>query len=161
MNNCTWIGVAAVVEKDTSLYSDLKNINDYLTKEMSGGFGYSDALRPHMNFYDLAVESQNIEKIKESLNTALSDRKQIECKITGIKYFKFGIVYAEIEKSEPLVKLHQKILEAVSPHRGDCIDPDYEKLIPVLSEEQKISLKKVWQSIYDRLQAPHFFGIFA
>jgi 2'-5' RNA ligase len=140
--NCTWIGIGAVIEKDALLYPNLKKINDYLTKEMSGGFGYSNALRPHINFYDLSVDSKNIEKIKNSLSEVLDKYRSIECKITGIKYFKFGIVYAEIEKNEELIKLHQEILGVINPYKGDCIDPDYEKLIPVLSEEQKESLKK-------------------
>lgn len=140
--NCTWIGIGAVIEKENPLYPDLKTINDFLTKEMSGGFGYSDVLRPHVNLYDLSVPVENIPKINESLSKILAGQKSIECKITGIKSFKFGIIYAEVEKNDQLVELHKKVLEVVGPYHGNCIDPDYEKLIPVLSDEQKESLKK-------------------
>jgi len=142
MNNNLWIGIGAIIKTGDPLYSDLKKINDYLTKDMSGGFGYSDALRPHVNFYDLAVPSDSIEKIKESLTEALADQETIACKISGIGSFKFGLIYAQVEKNERLIELHQKILNAVNPYHGDVIDPDYEKLIPVLSEEQKQSLNR-------------------
>ena len=141
MNNL-WVGIGAIVEKDNPLYTDLKLINDYLAKEMSGGFGYSDVLRPHVNFYDLSVPVGNIEDIKKSLSRALEGQKPIACKILGIKSFKFGIIYAEVERNSGLAALHQKILTAASRYRGDVIDPDYEKLIPVLNDEQKGSLNQ-------------------
>lgn len=142
MEHCIWIGIGAIIEKGSPLYSELKNINDFLTKKMSGGFGYSEALQPHVNFYDLSVKEQNIDQIRNSLNEVCLEQRSIKCNISGIKSFKFGIIFAEVEKNEELTELHRKILEAVSPYRGNCIDPDYEKLIPVLSDEQKGCLSK-------------------
>ena len=81
-------------------------------------------------------------KIESSLKEVLSDQKPIECKILGIKSFKFGVIYAEVEINKKLVELHQKIFKTVSQFRGNCIDPDYEKLTPVLSEEQKRCLNE-------------------
>ena len=140
--NCVWIGVAAVIEKDTLLYSDLKKINDYLAKEMMGGFGYSSALRPHLNFYDLSIPAENLNKVKDALDQTFANQKPVECKIAGINFFKFGMVYVEIEKNEDLANLQKEILETVNSYRGDCLDLDYQKLVPVLSDSQKESLNK-------------------
>lgn len=137
-----WIGVGAVIEIDTDLYSELKRINDYLCKTYGAGFGYSEALRPHLNFYDLPVDLGNLDKITKELSEALKNQKVIDCQITGINFFKFGIIFADIYPSEELKDLHQKILKSVNQYRGDCIDPDYAKLESVLSQEQKESLYK-------------------
>ena len=141
-NNCLWIGIGTVINDNNEIYSELIKVNSYLVKEMSGGLAYSGTLRPHLNFYDLSVHSDNINYIDKSLSDTLKNQKPIECEILGIKFFKFGIIYVEIKKNKQLVELHQKILESVSPHKGDCIDPDYQKLTPKLSEEQNKSLNK-------------------
>ncbi len=140
--NYKWLGVSAVIKENSALFFDLKKINNYLVRELSAGMAYSDHLKPHLNFYDLSVPTGNVEKIKIALDEILVSQPKIECQISEMKSFSFGLLYVEIKNNPDLDRLQKKILAAVEPFKGDRLDPDYEKRISQLNQKQVESLKK-------------------
>lgn len=135
---CVWIGIGADIGKDSALYPDLLRMRETLDKK----YGNASKAKFHLNVYDLAVPEENIDRITESLFHITAGLGKIAVPITGVTYFPFGAVFIQLGKDPHLLALHESVVEAVCPLRGDCVEPTYTESKRQYSERQKAMLAK-------------------
>ncbi len=123
--NCIWIGVGSDVTKETPLYADCLRMGDVLKIKYGSQLDLSGKDAPHLNFYDLSLPAENLERAAAGLEKLASEQKVFAVKIKSVGYFPFGIFFLEIEKNGELFKLHRHIVEEIVQLKGSCIDPDY------------------------------------
>ncbi|MEW5805314.1 MAG: 2'-5' RNA ligase family protein [Patescibacteria group bacterium] len=123
--NCIWVGIGIEVPMGSQICREIIKANNLLVDKYRAKKGFSGSKHPHLNLYDLSVPNENIRLIAEKLKGISKTQKSFTVKIEDINYFHFGLIFLKIEKSDALVKLHEKIVEEVAKLKSGCIDADY------------------------------------
>lgn len=125
-NNGVWIGIGFIFFPGDSEYSDLLDLNAFLTSQYGNTYSFDEKTRlPHVNLYDFDLPKENLKKVEERLEKIASKFKKFELNVKGTNFFSFGLIYIACELDNLLKDLEGEVVKSVCSLRQGCITKEY------------------------------------
>jgi 2'-5' RNA ligase len=117
-NPVTAIDIA--LEPDATMIQHAKANNARLLRVYPKGFALDATHNPHVTLLQQFVRTADLDKVYAAANKALAGKNPTNWKLKAFKYYyipdpPIGIAGIVIEPTEDLIKLQQKLLDAVAP----------------------------------------------
>jgi 2'-5' RNA ligase len=114
------IAIDVALEPDATMMQHAKADNDRLLKSFPKGFALDDTHHPHVTMLQQFVRTADLEKVYTALNKVFASEKPLGWKLKAFKYYYIpsppvGLAGIVVEPTEDLLRLQQKIIEAVAP----------------------------------------------
>jgi 2'-5' RNA ligase len=95
-------------------------VNARLLKVYSQGFALDASHKPHITILQRYVRTENLKKIYAATGKVLTSEKVADWKLKASKYYyipwkNMGLGYIVVEPTDDLLKLQQKLIDAVAP----------------------------------------------
>ncbi len=118
-NNVTAIDIA--IEPDEKMVKFAKAANARLLKVYPRGFGLEPSHKPHITLVQGYVRTAELDKVYTAVGKILIKEHVANWKLKATQYYYFpwqgaGIAAIQIESSDKLLALQQKLLDAISPY---------------------------------------------
>ncbi len=109
-----------LLEPDATMINHAVAANERLRKNYPEGFALDETHRPHITILQRYVKTTELDKVYEAVGIALAGAKPTEWKLKASKYSlmpakDLGLGGIVIEPTEDLIKLQQKMIDAVAP----------------------------------------------
>ena len=126
-NSVTAINIA--LDPDATMMQHAKADNERLLKSFPKGFAFDDTHYPHITMLQQFVRTADLENVYTALNKVFASEKPLGWKLKAFKYYYIpsppdylaGIV---VEPTEDLLRLQQKIIDAVAPYTEKTGTPE-------------------------------------
>ena len=117
-NPVTAIDIA--LEPDAPMVQRAKVDNARLLKAFAKGFALDATHNPHVTMLQQFVRTDDLEKVYAAVNKVLADEKPTSWKLKAYKYYyipspPIGLAGIVVEPTPDLLRLQQKIIDAVTP----------------------------------------------
>jgi 2'-5' RNA ligase len=117
-NPVTAIDIA--LEPDAPMVQRAKVDNARLLKAFPKGFALDATHNPHVTMLQQFVRTDDLEKVYAAVNKVLADEKPTSWKLKAYKYYyipspPIGLAGIVVEPTPDLLRLQQKIIDAVTP----------------------------------------------
>ena len=117
-NPVTAIDIA--LEPDATMMQHAKADNDRLLKSFPKGFALDDTHHPHVTMLQQFVRTADLERVYDAVNKVLASEKPTSWKLKAFKYYYIpsppvGLAGIVVEPTDDLLRLQQKIIDAVVP----------------------------------------------
>ena len=117
-NPVTAIDIA--LEPDATMIQRAQADNARLLKAFPKGFALDATHHPHISMLQQFVRTADLEKVYGAVNKVLADEKPTSWKLKAYKYYyipspPIGLAGIVIETTPDLLRLQQKIIDAVTP----------------------------------------------
>ena len=117
-NPVTAIDIA--LEPDATMIQHAQAANARLLKNFPKGFALDATHNPHVTMLQQFVRTADLEKVYAAVNKVLADEKPASWKLKAYKYYyipspPIGLAGIVVETTPDLLRLQQKIIEAVTP----------------------------------------------
>jgi 2'-5' RNA ligase len=117
-NAVTAIDIA--LEPDAAMMQRAKADNARLLKAFPRGFALDETHHAHVTMLQQFVRTADLEKVYDAVNTVLASEKPTSWKLKAFKYYyipspPIGLAGIVVEPTEDLLRLQQKIIDAVTP----------------------------------------------
>ena len=117
-NPVTAIDIA--LEPDAPMIQRAKVDNARLLKAFPKGFALDATHNPHVTMLQQFVRTDDLEKVYAAVNKVLADEKPTSWKLKAYKYYyipspPIGLAGIVVEPTPDLLRLQQKIIDAVTP----------------------------------------------
>ena len=114
-----------LIEPDSRLVRPARALNERLHAANSDGYLFDATHAPHVTMVHRYVATSDLERLFDAVKRLVDERQPlgVELVATGLSYAKIGdigIMSLDVERSTPLVGLHDAVLELVAPftHTG-------------------------------------------
>jgi 2'-5' RNA ligase len=117
-NPVTAIDIA--LEPDATMLQHARADNDRLLKNFPKGFALDATHHPHVTMLQQFVRTADLEKVYVALDKVFASEKPTTWKLKAFKYYYIpsppvGLAGIVVEPTEDLLRLQQKIIDAVAP----------------------------------------------
>ena len=117
-NPVTAIDIA--LEPDATMIQRAQADNARLLKAFPKGFALDATHHPHISMLQQFVRTADLEKVYAAVNKVLADEKPTSWKLKAFKYYyipspPIGLAGIVVETTPDLLRLQQKIIDAVTP----------------------------------------------
>jgi 2'-5' RNA ligase len=117
-NPATAIDIA--LEPDATMIQHAQAANARLRKNFPKGFALDATHNPHVTMLQQFVRTADLEKVYAAVNKVLADERPTSWKLKAFKYYyipapPIGLAGIVVETTPDLLRLQQKIIEAVTP----------------------------------------------
>ena len=117
-NPVTAIDIA--LEPDATMIQRAQADNARLLKAFPKGFALDATHHPHISMLQQFVRTADLEKVYAAVNKVLADEKPTSWKLKAFKYYyipspPIGLAGIVVEMTPDLLRLQQKIIDAVTP----------------------------------------------
>src|SRR6266404_3535335 len=118
-NPVTAIDIA--LEPDATMMQHAKADNDRLLKSFPKGFALDATHHAHVTMLQQFVRTADLENVYIALNKVFASEKPLSWKLKAFKYYYIpsppvGLAGIVVEPTEDLLRLQQKIIDAVTPY---------------------------------------------
>lgn len=118
-NALTAIDIA--LEPDATMLQHAKAANARLLKAFPKGFALDATHHPHVTMLQQFVRTADLDKVYAAANKVLENEKPETWKLKAIKYYyipspPIGLAGIVVEPTEDLLRLQQKLIDAVAPY---------------------------------------------
>jgi len=125
-NPVTAVDIA--LEPDATMMQHAKADNDRLLKSFPKGFALDDTHHPHVTMLQQFVRTADLEKVYAALDKVFASEKPLGWKLKAFKYYYIpsppdGLAGIVVEPTEDLLRLQQKIIDAVAPYGAKAGTP--------------------------------------
>ena len=109
-----------LLNPDQSMLQHANDANARLLKAFPKGFALDAAHTPHITMLQRYVHTANLDKIYVAVGNVLASEKVTNWKLRAFKYYyipsgEIGLAGIVIEPTDDLVRLQQKLIDAVAP----------------------------------------------
>ena len=117
-NPVTAIDIA--LEPDATMMQHARADNERLLKNFPKGFALDATHHPHVTMLQQFVRTADLEKVYAALDKVFASEKPLGWKLRAFKYYyipspPIGLAGIVVELTEDLLRLQQKIIDAVTP----------------------------------------------
>ena len=117
-NPITAIDIA--LEPDATMIQHAEAVNARLLKVFPKGFALGPTHHPHITILQRYVRTEDLEKVYAAAGAVLANEKPASWKLNAFKYYFIpwkdnGLAGIVIEPTDNLLKLQQKLIDAVAP----------------------------------------------
>ena len=117
-NPVTAVDIA--LEPDATMIQRAQADNARLLKAFPKGFALDATHHPHVTMLQQFVRTADLEKVYAAVNKVLADEKPTSWKLKAYKYYyipspPIGLAGIVVEPTPDLLRLQQKIIDAVTP----------------------------------------------
>ena len=117
-NPVTAIDIA--LEPDATMMQHARADNERLLKNFPKGFALDDTHHPHVTMLQQFVRTADLDKVYVALDKVFASEKPLGWKLKAFKYYyipspPIGLAGIVVEPTEDLLRLQQKIIDAVTP----------------------------------------------
>jgi len=125
-NPVTAIDIA--LEPDATMLQHAQADNARLLKNFPKGFALDATHNPHVTMLQQFVRTADLENVYTALNKVFASEKPIGWKLKAFKYYYIpsppvGLAGIVVEPTEDLLRLQQKIIDAVAPYTAKTGTP--------------------------------------
>src|SRR6266849_9760845 len=118
-NPVTAIDIA--LEPDATMIQHAQAANARLLKSFPKGFALDATHNPHVTMLQQFVRTADLEKVYAALDKVFATEKPTSWKLKAFKYYYIpsppvGLAGIVVEPTEDLLRLQQKIIDAVTPY---------------------------------------------
>jgi hypothetical protein len=117
-NPITAIDIA--LEPDATMIQHAEAVNARLLKGFPKGFALGPTHHPHISILQRYVRTEDLEKVYAAAAAVLANEKPASWKLKAFKYYfipwkDIGLAGIVVEPTDNLLKLQQKLIDAVAP----------------------------------------------
>ena len=110
-----------LLEPDATMVRHAEAVNARLLKVYPKGFALNASHRPHVTLLQRYVQTENLDKVYAAVGNVLAEEKAAGWKLEAFKYHYIpwkgiGLVAIFAKPTDDLLKLQQKLIEAVAPY---------------------------------------------
>jgi len=114
------MAVDIALEPDQTMIQHAQADNARLLKAFPKGFALDATRHPHVTMLQQFVRTADLEKVYAAVNKVLADEKPASWKLKAYKYYyipspPIGLAGIVVEPTPDLLRLQQKIIDAVTP----------------------------------------------
>src|SRR5260370_28593726 len=125
-NPVTAIDIA--LEPDATMVQHAQAANARLLKAFPKGFALDATHNPHVTLLQQFVRTADLEKVYAALDKVFASEKPTTWKLKAFKYYYIpsppvGLAGIVVEPTEDLLRLQQKIIDAVTPFTEKTVTP--------------------------------------
>ena len=118
-NPITAIDIA--LEPDATMIQHAEAVNARLMKVFPKGFALGPTHHPHISILQRYVRTEDLEKVYAAAGAVLANEKPASWKLKASKYYfipwkDIGLAGIVVEPTDNLLKLQQKLIDAVAPY---------------------------------------------
>ncbi len=118
-NAVTAIDIA--LEPDATMMQHARSANARLLKAFPTGFALDATHQPHVTMLQQFVRTADLDKVYAAANKVLESEKPATWKLKAVKYYyiplpPIGLAGIVVEPTEDLLRLQQKLIDAVAPY---------------------------------------------
>jgi 2'-5' RNA ligase len=122
-NPVTAIDIA--LEPDATMIQRAKADNARLLKAYPKGFALDETHHAHVTMLQQFVRTADLDKVYAAVNKVLASEKPTSWKLKAFKYYyipdpPFGVAGIVVEPTEDLLRLQQKLIDAVAPFTAEA-----------------------------------------
>jgi 2'-5' RNA ligase len=108
------------LEPDATMIQHAEAVNARLRKVFPKGFALDASHHPHITMLQRYVRTADLDKVYAAADKVLADEKVTSWKLKAFKYYfipdkEIGLAGIVVEPSDNLLKLQQKLIDAVAP----------------------------------------------
>ena len=112
-----------LLNPDQSMLQRANDANARLLKSFPKGFALDAAHTPHITMLQRYVQTADLDKIYVAVGNVLASEQVTNWKLRAFKYYyipsgEIGLAGIVIEPTDDLVRLQQKLIDAVAPFAG-------------------------------------------
>ena len=113
--------IDVLLEPDDTMVAHAAAVNARLRTDFPDGFELDAAHRPHITMLQRFVRTADLDEVYAAAETILADEKPATWTLTAIKHYyipspPIGLAGIVIEPTEDLLRLQQRLIEAITPY---------------------------------------------
>jgi 2'-5' RNA ligase len=121
-NPITAIDIA--LEPDATMIQHAEAVNARLRKAFPKGFALDATHHPHISILQRYVHTSDLDKVYDAVGKVLADEKPAGWSLKAFKYYyipwkDIGLAGIVVEPTDDLLKLQQKLIDAVAPFTAE------------------------------------------
>ena len=121
-NPITAIDIA--LEPDATMIQHAEAVNARLRKAFPKGFALDATHHPHVSILQRYVHTADLDKVYDAVGKVLADEKAAGWSLKAFKYYyipwkDIGLAGIVVEPTDDLLKLQQKLIDAVAPFTAE------------------------------------------
>lgn len=109
------------LEPDSTMVQHATEVNAQLLKVFPKGFALGPTHHPHISMLQRYVRTADLDKVYDAVSQVLLGERVTTFKLTAIKYYyipwkDIGLAGIVVEQTPDLLRLQQKLIDAVAPY---------------------------------------------
>ena len=113
--------IDVLLEPDDTMVAHAAAVNARLRTDFPDGFELDAVHRPHITMLQRFVRTADLDEVYAAAETVLADEKPATWTLTAIKHYyipspPIGLAGIVIEPTEDLLRLQQRLIEAITPY---------------------------------------------